>query len=264
MDFKSFKLEISDMSAQSRVYEGYRTENGVHLEYYIRSSRWDKTASGFIEEREIVRACNANEELYQKLRDLFDKCRIAEWAGFIGHEPADVLDGSSMSFNAVLADGNEVNACGTNNFPDDYSMFKSALHKLTTSEKIKSEVFTDGTYKLTLPKSWIGVVTANFSDGCAAFSVDKNDGGEILFLIFDNNEYEYSPDYCYERKEAGRLVSSGNVRFITMRFPRLTDTYGENISGEALAVLKNRECDGYAAVKNLCGVNGYTFYPEEG
>lgn len=35
MDFKSFKLVQTDMTAQHRVYEGYKTENGVHLEYYI-------------------------------------------------------------------------------------------------------------------------------------------------------------------------------------------------------------------------------------
>ena len=32
MDFKSFKLVQTDMTAQHRVYEGYKTENGVHLE----------------------------------------------------------------------------------------------------------------------------------------------------------------------------------------------------------------------------------------
>ncbi|MDY3064630.1 MAG: hypothetical protein SOR38_02305 [Oscillospiraceae bacterium] len=31
MDFKSFKLVQTDMTAQHRVYEGYKTENGVHL-----------------------------------------------------------------------------------------------------------------------------------------------------------------------------------------------------------------------------------------
>lgn len=35
MEFKSFKLVQTNMSAQQYVYEGYKTENGVHLEYYI-------------------------------------------------------------------------------------------------------------------------------------------------------------------------------------------------------------------------------------
>ena len=41
MDFKSFKLVQTDMTAQRRVYEGYKTENGVHLEYYISTEMWD-------------------------------------------------------------------------------------------------------------------------------------------------------------------------------------------------------------------------------
>ena len=39
MDFKSFKLVQSDMTAQRRVYEGYKTESGVHLEYYISTEK---------------------------------------------------------------------------------------------------------------------------------------------------------------------------------------------------------------------------------
>ena len=45
MDFKSFKLVQSDMTAQRRVYEGYKTENGVHLEYYISTEMWNAAMS---------------------------------------------------------------------------------------------------------------------------------------------------------------------------------------------------------------------------
>ena len=45
MDFKSFKLVQTDMTAQRRVYEGYKTENGVHLEYYISTEMWDDKTS---------------------------------------------------------------------------------------------------------------------------------------------------------------------------------------------------------------------------
>ncbi len=42
MEFKSFKLVQTDMTAQQYVvYEGYKTENGVHLEYYISTENWD-------------------------------------------------------------------------------------------------------------------------------------------------------------------------------------------------------------------------------
>ena len=45
MDFKSFKLVQTDMTAQHRVYEGYKTENGVHLEYYISTEMWSAAMS---------------------------------------------------------------------------------------------------------------------------------------------------------------------------------------------------------------------------
>ena len=41
MEFKSFKLVQTNMSAQQYIYEGYKTENGDHLEYYISTENWD-------------------------------------------------------------------------------------------------------------------------------------------------------------------------------------------------------------------------------
>ena len=46
MEFQHFSLSESGMSAQSYVYEGYKTETGVHLEHFIRSEYWDNTVSG--------------------------------------------------------------------------------------------------------------------------------------------------------------------------------------------------------------------------
>ena len=49
MNFKSFQLVQTDMTAQRRVYEGYKTESGVHLEYYISTEMWDDKTSGNVE-----------------------------------------------------------------------------------------------------------------------------------------------------------------------------------------------------------------------
>ena len=193
MDFKSFKLEQTDMTAQHCVYEGYKTENGVHLEYYISTNEWDNTISDYEECRDIIRKIDGDEKLFQKLCELFGNCRIEEWAGFHGYD-SQVLDGTSMSFNVVLADGTEVNARGTNSFPKNFSTFTQELHKLIATEKINSVKFTDGTYEVTLPVSWVGTVTASFSENYAAFYVDKTDGGELTFFIIDNDTYGYSSD----------------------------------------------------------------------
>lgn len=65
MDFKSFQLVQTDMTAQRRVYEGYKTESGVHLEYYISTEMWDDKTSGNVECRNVVRAIDADESVFK-------------------------------------------------------------------------------------------------------------------------------------------------------------------------------------------------------
>ena len=263
MDFKSFKLVQTDMTAQHRVYEGYKTENGVHLEYYISTEMWDDKTSGNVECRNVVRAIDADESVFQKLCELFGNCRIEKWTDFHGYDP-QVLDGTGMCFEAVLEDGTEINARGTNSFPKNYSSFAQELCKLITTEKISSVRFSEGTYEITLPESWIGTVTAEFSEGRVAFFVEKNDGGELTFFIIDNDKYGYSSDSYKGRIEVGRLVSGEEVRFITARDNYSIASYASNVSGDALAVWGNYENDKAAIIESFCGVNGYKLYPEDG
>ena len=263
MDFKSFKLVQTDMTAQRRVYEGYKTENGVHLEYYISTNEWDDTISDYAECRDTIRKIDGDEKLFQKLCAVFGNYKIAEWAGFRGHD-SQALDGTGMSFNAVLADGTEVNANGTNSFPKNFSTFTRELRKLITTEKINSVKFTDGTYEVTLPESWVGTVTASFSENQVAFYVDKTDGGEINFFIIDNDTYGYSSDTYKGRTEVGRLISDEDVRFITARDNYSIASYAKSVSEEAAAIWNNYENDKLAIIESLRGVNGYEFYPEDG
>ena len=129
MEFKSFKLVQTNMSAQQYVYEGYKTENGVHLEYYISTENWDYKTLEHAEFRNIVRKFDGDEKIFGKLCALFGRCKIIEWTDFHGCD-SQVLDGTGMSFTAVLADGTEVNAQGTNSFPENFSTFTQELHKL--------------------------------------------------------------------------------------------------------------------------------------
>lgn len=263
MDFKSFKLVQTDMTAQRRVYEGYKTENGVHLEYYISTNEWDDRISDYAECRDTIRKIDGDEKLFQKLCELFGNCRIEKWADFHGYD-SRVLDGTGMSFEAVLADGTEVNANGTNSFPKNFSTFIQELHKLIATEKINSVKFTDGTYEVTLPVSWVGTVTASFSENHVAFYVDKTDGGELTFFIIDNDTYGYSSDSYKGRIEVGRLISDEDVRFITARDNYSIASYEKSVSEEAIAIWKNYENDKLTIIESLRGVKGYEFYPEDG
>ena len=263
MDFKSFKLVQTDMTAQRRVYEGYKTENGVHLDYYISTEMWDDKSSENVECRDTIRKIDGDEKLFQKLCELFGNCRIEKWADFHGYG-SQVLDGTDMSFEAVLADGTQVNAEGTNRFPKNFSTFTKELRKLITTERITSVKFTDGTYEVTLPVSWVGTVTASFSENYVAFYVDKTDGGELTFFIIDNDTYGYSSDSYKGRIEVGRLISHGEVRFITARDNYSIASYAKSVSEEAVAIWNNYENDKLAIIESLRGVNGYEFYPEDG
>ena len=263
MDFKSFKLVQTDMTAQRRVYEGYKTENGIHLEYYISTEMWDDKTSGNVECRNIVRAIDADESVFQKLCAVFGNYKIAEWAGFCGHD-SQTLDGTGMSFEAVLADGTQVNANGINRFPKNYSSFAQELCKLITTERISSVHFSDGAYEITLPESWVGAVTASFSENQVAFYVDKTDGGDLTFFIIDNDTYGYSSDSYKGRIEVGRLVSDEDVRFITARDNYSIASYAKSVSEEAIAIWKNYENDKLAIIDSFRGANGYAFYPEDG
>ena len=263
MGFKSFKLVQTDMTAQRRVYEGYKTENGVHLEYYISTEMWDDKTSENVECRDTIRKIDGDEKLFQKLCELFGNCRIEKWADFHGYD-SRVLDGTGMSFEAVLADGTEVNADGNNSFPKNFSTFTQELHKLIATEKINSVKFTDRTYEVTLPVSWVGTVTASFSENHVAFYVDKTDGGELTFFIIDNDTYGYSSDSYKGRIEVGRLISDEDVRFITARDNYSIASYAKSVSDEAAAIWNNYENDKLAIIESLRGVNGYEFYPEDG
>ena len=260
MGFKSFKLVQTDMTAQRRVYEGYKTENGVHLEYYISTEMWDDKTSGNVECRDTIRKIDGDEKLFQKLCAVFGNYKIAEWAGFRGHN-SQVLDGTGMSFEAVLADGTQVNANGINSFPKNYSSFAQELCKLITTEKISSVRFSEGTYEITLPESWVGTVTASFSENQVAFYVDKTDGGDLTFFIIDSDTYGYASDSYKGRIEVGRLISGEDVRFITARDHYAIASYAAEVSEEALELWKNYESDKLSIVESLRGVNGYAFYP---
>ena len=264
MDFSSFKLTECGTSAQTRVAEGRRTENGVHVEYYISTHIWDNGSRDYHEFRRIVRAFDGDDILYRRLCGLFDNCGVGGWANFHGKNPQYVLDGESMSFCLVLPDGTEIKAGGTNNFPKNYGRFSEELHEMITTEKISSTVFSDGTYQITLPESWVGNVSAEFSDGMVTFSFDRDGGGKQIFFIIDNDSNGYSSPSYKGRTEVGRLISGGDVRYVTMR-DHYPITSPAAVVPEALLELRNNyKNDRLAIIESLRGVNGYKFFPEDG
>lgn len=264
IEFQSFKISERGMSAEAYVYEGWKTETGAHLEYYTEISMWDDEAGDYVDTKNIIRAIDGGEDFYKELCSLFGNCRIDKWEGFDGPNPPGVLDGSSMGFEAVLGDGKRISAHGSNNFPGNYGTFTGALHDIATLQKITSTNFTDGYYEVTLPESWIGVVTARFSEGLVAFTVTQNDGSDLTFFIIDNDWYGYSSDTYDGRVEIGRLIKGDDVRFITARDHYAINNYSEKVSAEALKIWETYADDKDSVIESLKGVNGYELYPEDG
>lgn len=265
LDFESFTLIQNGTTAQSTVYEGQKTDTGVHLEYYIYDEYWDNSISGYAENRFTIREIDGDETLYKEISALFGKCRVDKWSGFHGENPPGTLDGSSMRFEAILSDGAKVNASGTNNFPKNYRAFSNSIHDLITVTKISSRTFTDGsTYEITLPESWVNVVSAKFSEGLISFSVKQNDGKDISFFIIDNSEYGYSSDTYTGRIEAGRLVSKDDVRFITIRDNYSLSSYLDKLPEEVKQISDTYEEDKQAIINSLHGINGYELQKEDG
>lgn len=80
-----------------------------------------------------------------------------------------VLDGTSMSFEAELSDGTYISASGSNKFPSNYGTLTNTLYNMTTRVEITDTHFTNERYEITLPESWVGVVTARFGEGHISF-----------------------------------------------------------------------------------------------
>lgn len=125
-DFVSFRVCEQGTQAMQDVYEAEKTENGVRLTHYSATSRWSDETNDYVETRTGETAVDGGEALYMYLAGLLHACGVSEWDGFRGSDPR-VMDGTSFSFEAKLADGSAVHASGSNAFPQHYREFWRSL-----------------------------------------------------------------------------------------------------------------------------------------
>ena len=78
----------------------------------------------------VSSASRSCEEVLKLLND----CNIGAWDGFHGKHPRGVLDGIMFSFRAVVNDGKEIKADGSENFPRHYRDFRDALYGILHSD----------------------------------------------------------------------------------------------------------------------------------
>ncbi len=90
-----------------------RTEEGCFADFYL----------GFAENIENV---PISAEDFGKLESIIDDYEIRSWAGF-DEVNTLVLDGESFTLSAVFDDGTQIDAHGSNSFPQGYWYAKDAI-----------------------------------------------------------------------------------------------------------------------------------------
>lgn len=235
MDFQSIKISESGMMAFSTVYLAEKTDDGVHLEYYL-----GRYGSGDEEEKTMIRQIDGNQELYQTVAQLAGQYGLRKWDGFSGSDP-NVLDGYGFYMEAVLEDGTVISAHGSNKFPDGYHGYLGAIDAICSRGEVTEQKFVMEDYELTLPESWIGTVLTVYREGYVGFEVQTDVQNRTLMCIY-NEPYEYGAgtDYC---KTITSYEKDGQTWYIV--FGRMPDSYSayDEMNDAQKAICDNLDAD---------------------
>ena len=131
--FETFRLEERGTMAESWVYTGEKTENGVHLEHFRASYHWDNEINDRVEDKTMIHAKDGDQQLYEALCKVMTDYEVSSWNGFDGYDP-ECLDGYSMTFDTKLVDGSTIHASGENKFPKNYYDLLTKIRELTIKE----------------------------------------------------------------------------------------------------------------------------------
>lgn len=197
MDFEKIRLVENNCSAINSVLEVEKTEDGVRLIRAYENMSMD-------DERTVVREINGDKELLGEIQKTLGGYGVESWDGFRGANPPHILDGSSMSFECTMADGRELSAYGSNNFPKNYGAVYGYIFNMLYRETISSDVFEGECYKIKLPESWIGNVEVTYEETYNAFAIPLEDGQNVLLMRVD-----YRP---YELNDKSHITSIGKIK----------------------------------------------------
>lgn len=251
VDFQSFCITESGMSAEADVIRGERQGDGIRLERVCQIMSLE-------DQETLVREIEGGPELLSEIQSLFAEAGITSWDGFAGKCPPGVLDGDSFSFSCTMSDGSTIQARGNNNYPKNYGKVSSAIFDLLLYQKIESTAFETPVYGLTLPRSWAGQVTACFYPESTVFFLPL-ENRQLYLLRMEQYSYEMKADQ--ERVPVGVLTAEGQDDiYLYMHL------YGYSLSpeegtAEQCAVVDALETDIKTIVAGVTGRNGYTFSP---
>lgn len=70
-----------------------------------------------------------DQDLYDKVNQLINDYGIDQWDGFSGSDPR-VADGDTFELEMILTNGQEINANGSNAYPENYGGFVGVFESL--------------------------------------------------------------------------------------------------------------------------------------
>ncbi len=128
--FESILISEHRTAAITYEYEILKTESGVRVSYYCGAwnFRKDTDRESCLEQR-----VEGGTDLYEKIIELTNACRLKKWDGF-SKAPRNVLDGGGFRFEMITSDGKKLSGHGENACPKGYREFMAALRKILSGE----------------------------------------------------------------------------------------------------------------------------------
>lgn len=129
LDFEIIEIRNRGTIAGDDVCKVTKTENGVLLQHYHTVSYWDNELGEEKEDITPISETEGDEDMLRDVQRIVGAYDITKWDGFNESDP-NVLDGTMLFFYAKLADGKEINAHGTNAYPERFNEFQRSIRNL--------------------------------------------------------------------------------------------------------------------------------------
>lgn len=262
LDFEEIEIHTSDMSAQENVYRMVKLETGIQLSHYCLTSIWDENENECMDRMKLIRELEGSDEMLEKLQKLAGGCGIEGWNGFT-ESNSNVLDGTSFSVRAKLADGREIQASGTNSYPTHFWDFYDAVAELISASPVDSTEFHGQSFTMTVPESWVNEVNVSYGTDYYAFTL-PGESGSAYMLRVDISDQGYTSSEDGECIRVCRLVSEDEEQFLTFYLYGNPGIPREKLTKEQLAIYDSLAEELPGIIESVEGADGCKKEAEDG
>lgn len=258
LDFEEIELRTAGMSAEEEVYRITKTQDGVHLNHYSAYFSWDEEKEEQVENVFPIREMEGDQDTLGYFRELAGGCGIESWDGFSGSNPY-VMDGTSFSFYAKLADGRTVSAGGSNRFPAHFWDFYNAVCDFMSSSVIESTLVHGHGFTMTVPESWVNEVSIFYAAEYDCFMMPVESGNAYLLRV-DFTKDGYRDGEKGEYIPVCRLVSEKEELYLTFFLYENPGVSRDSMTQKQLAVYDALKEDLPKMIESVEGADGCRIY----